>query len=277
MAGNPRPFIIWEMPSPMRYKVPSLAAAAISACAVLAACGTTGTTSRFTLLLDLPAREKVAGDMRIASAAMEADDAATLNAIKVQPWGKFGPEDLKNIELSLQDTISPHLVAPSPPGAARIDLHLVVRRYVVSTSNTAGAVLACVAWAATTPEGSVIYQEQFYASDAGYLVTTIGRIKDSVHEAIVRRIAETSLAIAARPGERAPPRRFDKTSSSFEEAASRLPKTMVSLGDPGLASFPDRTVSVVGLLTPSGVETIEWAVAHPSAAFDWAGYLKKLY
>ena len=243
------------------------------ACAVLPGCGTTGTTSRFALSLDVPKGREVARDVRVASAAMEADDVATLNALKVQPWGRFGPEDLLNIERSLQDTLSPY----RRPKEARIELHVVVRRYVVSTSNTAGAVLACVAWAATTPEGSVIYEEQFYASDAGYLVTTIGRIKDSVHEAIVRRIAETSLAIAGRPGERVQPRRFDKTSSSFDEAASRLPKTMVSLGDPGLASFPDRTVSVVGLLTPSGVATIEWTVAHPSSAFDWAGYLKRLH
>jgi hypothetical protein len=158
-----------------------------------------------------------------------------------------------------------------------MDLHLVVRRYVVSTSNTAGAVLACVAWAATTLKGSLIYEEQFYASDAGYLVTTIGLIKDSVHKAIVRRIATTSLAIAQDRAASLEPRTFDRTSTSFEDAASRLPQTMVSLGNPSLAAFPNRTVSVVGLLTPSGVSTIEWKVASPSQAFDWTGYLAKLY
>jgi hypothetical protein len=254
----------------------SLAALTLLGCAALSACGTTGGTSRFALPLDLPTGAKVAANVRVASAAMDAE-AAYLNPVKVQPWGQFGPDDLKNIEQSLQDTISPHLVPTSRATDPTMDLHLVVRRYVVSTSNTAGAVLACVAWAATTPKGSLIYEEQFYASDAGYLVTTIGLIKDSAHKAIVRRIAATSLAIAQDGAASLQPRKFDKTSTSFEEAASRLPQTMVSLGDPALAAFPNRTVSVVGLLTPSGISTIEWKVASPSEAFDWTGYLTKLY
>jgi hypothetical protein len=207
---------------------------------------------------------------------MEAD-AAYLNPLKVQPWGQFGPEDLKNIEQSLRDTIAPHLAPASQVADSGMDLHVVVRRYVVSTSNTAGAVLACVAWAATSAQGSLIYEEQFYAADAGYLVSTIGLIKDSVHKAIVRRIATTALTIAAEGAAKLPPEKFDKTSRSFEEAASWLPRTMVSMGNPSLAAFPDRTVSVVGLLTPSGVSTVEWRVASPSAAFDWAGYLARLH
>jgi hypothetical protein len=206
-------------------------------------------------------------------------DAAELNALNVKPWGKFGPDDLKNIEQSLQDTIAPHLAATSCSGEVEMDIHLVIRRYVVSISNTAGAVLACVAWAATTPGGSLVYQEQFYASDAIYLIGTIGLLKDSVHQAIVRRIAVTSLAIAQNSAANTQSSIFEKTSTSREEAASRLPRTMVSLGDPGLVAVSSvlRVVGVVGLLIPSAVSTIEWEVADPSEAFDWAGYLKRLY
>lgn len=239
-------------------------------------CGTTGGTSRFTLPLDLPAGQKIAASVHVASAAMDTN-ASYLNPVKVRPWGKFGPNDLRNIEQSLQDTISLHLAPASRSTDSGMDLHLVVRRYVVSTSNTAVAVLACVAWAATTPRGALIYEEQFYASNAGYLVGTIGLIKDSVHEAIVRRIATMSLAIARDGTSSLQPGQFDKTSTSFEDAVSRLPRTMVSMGNPSLAAFPDRTISVVGLLTPSGVSTVEWKVASPSEAFDWSGYLAKLY
>ena len=260
----------------MKRQPTSFKALALLGCALLSACGTTGATSHFVLPLDLPRGEKVTADVHVASASMDADT-AVLNPVKVQPWGKFEPDDLKNIEQSLQDTISPHLTATSRSADAKMDLHLVVRRYVVSTSNTGGAVLACVAWAATTPRGSVIYEEQFYASDAVYLFGTIGLLKDSVHKAIVRRIATTSLAIAQDPAASPQPRKFDKTSTSFEEAASRLPQSMVSLGDPALASFPKSTVSAVGLITPSGVSTIKWKVADPSGAFDWTGYLNKLY
>jgi hypothetical protein len=228
------------------------------------------------LPLDLPGGEKVSGDVRIVSAAME-PDAARLIPINVKPWGQFSPDDLQNIQQSLQDTIAPHIAAISHPWDIKMDLHLVVRRYVVSTSNTAVAVLACVTWAATTPKGAPIYEEQFYASDAGYMITTIGFIKDSVHKAIVRRIASTSLAIAQDSVAGRKARTFDKTSPLIEEAIARLPKTMVSLGDPGLMAFPDRAAGVVGLLTPSGMSTIEWRVAQPSKAFDWAGYLKRLY
>lgn len=260
----------------MKLHGTTIAALALMSCAALSACGTTGGTSRFALPLDLPAGQKVAASMRVASAAMDAD-AAYLNPLNVKPWGKFDADDLRNIEQSLQDTISPHLAPASGSADPGMDLHLVVRRYVVSTSNTAGAVLACVAWAATTPKGALIYQEQFYASDSGYLVTTIGLIKDSVHMAIVRRIATTSLALAQGGAKDLQTRQFDKTSTSFEAAISRLPQTMVSLGNPSLAAFPNRAVSVVGLLTPSGVSTVEWKVASPSDAFDWTGYLAKLY
>ena len=125
---------------------------------------------------------------------------------------------------------------------------------------------------------SIIYQEQFYASEAVYLVGTIGLLKESVHKAIVRRIATTSLALATGPAAaKARPTTFDNTYTSFGEAASRLPQTMVSMGIASLAAFPVPAVSAVGILTPSGVSTVQWNVAKPSQDFDWQGYLEKLY
>jgi hypothetical protein len=73
------------------------------------------------------------------------------------------------------------------------------------------------------------------------LIGTIGGLKDAVHEAIVRRIATTSLALAADPAAAHPrPTTFDKTSTSLDEAVARLPKTMVSLGYLG---YPSRMAS----------------------------------
>src|SRR5215470_1895921 len=134
-------------------------------CAVLSACGTTGETSRFALSLDVPKQPKPQSEVHVASVAME-PDAASLTNVNVQPWGKFNTDDLKNIEDSLKDTLKPYV--QTGPDESKLDIHMVVRRYAVGTSNTAGAVLACVAWAATSPKGDVVYEEQFYASRAGY-------------------------------------------------------------------------------------------------------------
>jgi hypothetical protein len=123
------------------------------------------------------------------------------------------------------------------------------------------------------------------------LIGTIGGLKDAVHEAIVRRIATISLALAADPAAARPrPTTFDKTSTSLDEAASRLPQVMVSLGNPSpLAAFPTHTpampavgqlirIEVIGsMFTVSGISTMQWEVANPSDKFDWQGYLEKLY
>lgn len=239
--------------------------------AALSGCGITAARESSVLPLDLHGGEKVTTSMNVASVTIE-DDAAYLTAVKVKPWGKFGPDDLTNIEQSLKDTIAPSLTAKSHNVDSQMDLHLVVRKYIVSLSNTAGAVLVCVAWAATTSKGTVIYKEQFYAFDAGYLTTTIGHIKDSVQKAIVQRIAKTSLEIAQDPVTAKKPRKFDKTSSSFEEAVSCLPKTILSMDDPAAMTF-----SFIGLFIPSGKATIKWEMADLKEAFDWGGYLNKLY
>jgi len=244
-------------------------------CGVLSGCGITGKTSRFVLTLEPTKSEQIFSEIRVTSAAKEAN-AAHLTTVKVFEWGNFGPDDLRNLEQSLRNTITQHLPATSRSAESRLDIHLVIRRYVVSTSNTGGAVLACVAWAAASSQGKLIYNEQFYAWDAVYVVGTIGLLKDSVHKAIVRRIATTSMAIAADPAASPWPTTFKNTSTSFEEATSHLPRMMVPMGDPFLMTFPDPGIRAVGLLSPSGVLIVQWKVAKPSENFDWQGYLEKL-
>jgi hypothetical protein len=245
-------------------------------CGGLLGCGVTGKSSHFVLTLEPTKSGQIFIDIRVASAAKEAD-AAHLTALNVFKWGKFGLDDLRNLEQSLRKTITQHLPPTSRSTESWLDIHLVIRRYVVSTSNTGGAVLACVAWAATSSQGKLIYKEQFYAWDSGHLVGTIGLLKDSVHKAILRRIATISMAIASDPVAASPwPTTFKNTSTSLEEATSDLPRVMVSMGDPLLMSFPDPRIAAVGLLIPSGVSIVQWRVAKPSENFDWQGYLEKL-
>lgn len=252
-------------------------ALALLASAVLSACGTTGKTSPFVLTLDVPKDQRAISEIRIASSEME-PDAAILDAVNVKPWGKFEIDDLRNIEQSLRETITPQLPATILSAGPRLDVHFVVRRYMVSVSNTGGAVLASVAWAATDPEGKLIYHEQFYAAKSVYLVGTIGLLKESVHQAIVRRIATTALFLAASPtAEKVRATAFDNTYTNFEEAVSQLPQTMASMGVSSMMVVPVPAVSGVGLLTPSGLSTVQWNVAKPTQDFDWPGYLGKLY
>lgn len=245
---------------------------ALVGCATFSACGITGGTSRFVLPLDLSQRPEVTSEIRVASAGMDVN-AAYLTAVNVFRWGKFGAADLRNLEESLRGTITQHLPTTSHSTESRIDIHLVIRRYVVSVSNNAGAVLACVAWAATASQGVLIFEEQFYASHVGYFVGTIGLIKDEVHRAIVARIATTAMALAADPTASLRPITFENTSTSLDEATSRLPRTMVSMGVP-LGPSP---MGLVGVLIPTGISTVQWEVAKPSEGFDWQGYLEKLH
>jgi len=246
--------------------------AALVACAVLAACGVTGETSGFRLALDLPREWKPSSGVRVAPAGMS-PDAAILNAVNVRPWGKFDADDLRNLEQSLSNTIAARL-PEAPGGHSVLHVHVIIRRYVVSVSNTGGAVLANVAWAVTDAEGRIVNQEAFYAADAGYVVGTIGALKNAVHKSIVRRIATTALALAAVPSPH--PSQFEGTYAAFEEAAAHLPETMVSMGNPSAMAFPDPIVGAVGILTPSGMRRVQWNVAEPSDDFDWKGYLDRL-
>lgn len=237
--------------------------------AFLGGCGTMGGTNPFVLDLDPALRSQGGASIRVASAAMEDSETAHLVAVNVYPWGTFGVDDLRNIERSLRETISANATAQARDAGAELDVHLVIRRYVVSASNTAGAVFASVTWAATAADGRLLYQEQFYAADSVMVIGTVGLLKDSIHRSIVRRIASGSLALASqRP--RAPS--FEKTYTSAEEAAATLPAHMVSLGHPLSAAAG----AVVGLLIPNGIQKVEWQLADRSGGFDWAGYLGRL-
>lgn len=233
----------------------------------LPACGTTGKTSPFVLTLNVPKSQEVVSDILIASVAMESD-AATHNALYVMPWGKFEPDDLRNIKQSLDNTIKQQLQAMTHSTKPRIDVHLVIRRYMVKVSNTAGAVLVTVTWAATESDGRLIYHEEFYASESVYLVGTIGLLKESIHKAIVRRIAITSLALAtssAAAKDRSTT--FANTYISFEEAASRLPQKMISM----------RPFWFILWTTIPEVSKVQWNLAKPSQDFGWQEYLRKQY
>ena len=250
-------------------------------------CGTTGKTSHFAL--HIPATNStVHATIKIASANMETN-AAQLVAIQVFAWGKFDTNDLANIERSLRDTLSASEPVKAAEADAELRIHFVIRKYILDASNTGGAVLACIAWAATDAKDQILYREQFYVARKLYLVGTLVMLKDSVHQSIVRRIAESSIRLASRPGETPQPVVVEHTFLSYEEAISHLPKHLVSMGSPlmattskgeahGLITAPDTsgTWSAMGgipLLMPSGRATLDWNTPKPLGEIDWERYL----
>lgn len=252
----------------MRQKQFLLMTLVFLACGVLLGCGTTGKSSRFVLTLEPNKIEQIFSQIRIAPAAME-KDAARFMAVRVYAWGEFDTADLSNIEQSLRNTLA-SLTPALPQPTSRLDIHMMIRRYFVSTSNTGAAILVCVAWAATNSKGEMSYHEQFYASKAGYLIGTIGLLKDSVHRAIVRRIATTSMRLAFGRGDgNFQQTTLENTYNSFEEAVSHLPPIMVSMG---IIPGPPP-----GLLIPPKVSRVFWDEAKPSEEFNWNEYLRDLY
>jgi len=234
------------------------------------ACGTTGKSSRFVLHLSLRDSPLAIKTIEIASAQAE-PSAAELLAVNVNEWGKFNTNDLLNIEQSLRDTLSASLPTATKPESP-LRVHFLIRKYLLATSNTEGAegaILACVAWAATDASNAILRQEQFYAANSVRLFGTIGLLKDSVHRTIVRRIAESALYLASEAGALSEPKLPEDTFPSFEEAVSHLPKRMVSMSVPYFPGDPLPLWVVADLLTsPSRVEKVGWAAARPASDID---------
>ena len=159
---------------------------------LLSACGTTGETSKFALGINADPDLVIISGASVGTVAIDYRE-SYLHAVNVQPWGKFDAADLENIRDSLQFTFNKNMPEDSPSYESQLNIHLFIRRYVVSSSNTGGGVLATVAWAATDVDGKLVFEEQFYAWGSGFLVTTLGVVKNSVHKRIVRRVGTITM------------------------------------------------------------------------------------
>ena len=162
-------------------------------------CGVTGGTQRFKVdlggAIDSPIRR-----IQVATVKVEAD-ANLVQSTGTYTWGAFNAKDAAILKASLVDTLNGAVDGLTTDTATPLRIHLLVRRYIVAHSNNAGGVLACVSWCLSGASESVVFQETFYASASGHLVTTIGQIKDSVNRAIVKRIGlSVEITFAHFPG-----------------------------------------------------------------------------
>jgi hypothetical protein len=186
-------------------------------------CGITGNTSTFVVNVR---SEQAKGPIKVDSIELEPNQSKLVN-VGTYAWGKYDEADLEVLTKSMKDS------AASLGGATPFGVHVVIRRFLVATGGSDGIALACISWALTMPDGTLIFHEQFYASKHVRTFGTVGGIKDTVHEALTKRVLGRAAAIATAPGSNAfesvkPERTFD----TYEDAIRDLPPslTAVSVG-----------------------------------------------
>jgi hypothetical protein len=231
-----------------------------AALATQAGCGLTGGTSKQVVHIEAPAgRERPVVD--VAAVELEAGGSKLTN-VGTFAWGKYEPEDLETLRVSLHESLAPFL------GPRGYHLYLVVRRYLVAQSNSEGLALACVAWALTAPDASLVYHEQFYAKSYVRLWGTLGGIKDDVHRGIVQRVLAAAVRLAASGGTEDPHPAAEYTFDTFEKAIAGLPEHLHSyytgiIFGGGYQIFYSHTLS--------GGSQLAWAATPDHVA--WPAYL----
>lgn len=164
--------------------------------------------------LDVPASHPVT----IASVEMEPGAAKLIN-VGTYPVGKYKSHDLRVLKQMLKKTV---------PVLGDTDqsfhIHVIVRSFLITHDNTKGAGLACVAWALTSPDGQLLFDEQFYVSRRSPPLSIAG-IKNRMHVAITKRIHQRAQDSASERPLSPPP---EDTYGGFERAASRVPNDMRS-------------------------------------------------
>jgi hypothetical protein len=187
-------------------------------------CGLTGGTSKF--VIDTRSAE-VGPAVRIASITLDPDD-SRLVTVGTYAWGGYRQDDLDVLRQSMSESAaSASGSPPSPPSF----IHVVIRRFLVATGSSHGLAIACVSWALTAGDGTLVYDEQFYASSDASIFGTVGGVKNDVHRAIARRVLDRASLIAAQPSARsAQLPRPDDTFDTYEDAVRELPTSLTSWG-----------------------------------------------
>lgn len=232
--------------------------------AFVAGCGTFGATSVVKVQPSKPAVGPMA-KINVGSVNL-ADDATKLDAVMVIPVGKFSASDLNKVTQSLRNAVSS---AQSPqdilPGRT-LTLHVLLRRYLVTTSNSAAAALGCVAWCALDETGKIVCDEQFYASDSVVLIGTVGAVKNKVNRAIVQRITDISAHLASpQASSGALPAFPENAFGDFAAATKDLPQEFRSVHALNIGGW-------IGFAT-SGAKA-DWTWVQRPDGIKWPEYIK---
>lgn len=168
--------------------------------------------------------------VRVESVSMEAG-AAREYAVGVRS-GEYGfsDVDLANLKASLENSVYSAMESNELDSGKKVRILVLVRSYIVAYTSAAVAMLAAIDWCAVREDGSAIYSEIFYAPRSWYFLgPTPASEKNAITRAVVRRIGESALMLAA-GGWHALPKATEGTYDAFEKAAATLPAKMRRAG-----------------------------------------------
>lgn len=229
---------------------------------VLQGCSIFGKTKSFTLAVaDTPQQQQFKIEP-VQLAFLE--DQSKQIAIASYSIGAFNEKDSERLKKSLEATIA-NFRDPNAP--EQLKLVTILRNYLLTTSNTEGSILSCVAWALVNEQG-VVYEEQFYVADH-FRMIPLGKAKNLISKNIVERIATVSHKITSKQADQIANVKVDNIYFDYDQAIAKLPSVLSS--HYSLLTFgPGYT-----LLTSSAFQGgVDLSQNEEQDKIDWTPYLK---
>ena len=165
--------------------------------------------------LDVPVNHPVS----VAPAQLE-PGAGKVTAIDV-PFGsgryQYKAKDLAVLQQMLDET-NPMPGAPEDS----LQIHVVVRRFLVAYHESEAAGIACFAWALTNPQRELIFNETVY----GAAYTTwkgVNGVKNPIHQGITKRVHTATQAVASGLAPGPPP---ISVYEDYQSAAAAIPDAL---------------------------------------------------
>lgn len=194
---------------------------------ILSGCGTMGATD--VQSIDIKPQGTLVATLETGSLEL-AENATRLDSVGVFPWGEFSQDDLGSLRQSLRNSLATMQKSSVVTSGKKLSVHVLLRRYLVATSNNSVGVLANTAWCAVDEAGKIVFHEQFYSSNSIVLLGTIGGAKNKVNEAILSRISSVSAHLASTNGfTTSPPPMPANAFIEFDRAVQKLPSRFRSI------------------------------------------------
>lgn len=208
-----------------RIAAPLWMSIAICMLNLLTGCSTIGRTEVLSIEVKPPLQFQFG--LGLGTVVLE-ENATRVDAVGVFPMGEFSKDDLQKVRTSLENALRSMQRDISPVPGKRSTAHVMVRRYLITSSNSAIGALANISWCIADDSGNILYQEQFYASYSQALFVTLGDVKNKVNEAALLRIVSMAAYLADAHKTSLPPMP-PNAYQEFEQAVEQMPNAFQSI------------------------------------------------